>query len=63
MCRGVERGQSLSADYNVESGELAALFIPGPYAVAHHLISSWVNQGAAEETELSLEKSSSISNL
>lgn len=63
MCKGVERGQSLSADYNVESGELAAMFIPGPYAVAHHLISSWINQGAAEETEMSLEKSSSMSNL
>lgn len=27
MCKGVERGQNFSADYNVESGELAPMFI------------------------------------
>lgn len=43
MCKGVERGQSLSSDFNVESGELAPMFIPGPFAIANHLISSWVN--------------------
>ncbi|CAN1787207.1 Nudix hydrolase 19, chloroplastic [Linum perenne] len=42
MCKGVEKGQSLSADFNVESGELAPMFFPGPSAIAHHLISSWV---------------------
>ncbi|KAG6417456.1 hypothetical protein SASPL_119616 [Salvia splendens] len=41
MCKGVEKGQNLSADFNVESGELATMFIPGPFAIAHHLISSW----------------------
>ncbi|KAK9101949.1 hypothetical protein Sjap_019203 [Stephania japonica] len=45
ICKGVEQGQSLSLDFNVESGELAPMFIPGPFAIAHHLISSWVNQG------------------
>lgn len=44
MCKGVERSQSLSSDFNVESGELAPMFIPGPFAIAHHLISSWVYQ-------------------
>ncbi|XP_073132299.1 nudix hydrolase 19, chloroplastic [Henckelia pumila] len=44
MCKGVERGQQLSTDFNIESGELAPMFIPGPYAIAHHLITSWVNQ-------------------
>lgn len=44
MCKGVEKGQNLSADFNVESGELASMFVPGPFAIAHHLISSWVNQ-------------------
>ncbi|CAI0543023.1 unnamed protein product [Linum tenue] len=43
MCKGVEKGQSLSADFNVESGELAPMFFPGPSAIAHHLISSWVH--------------------
>ncbi|KAK4777980.1 hypothetical protein SAY87_018167 [Trapa incisa] len=44
MCRGVEKGLSLAADFNVESGELAPMFFPGPFAIAHHLISSWANQ-------------------
>ncbi|KAJ4842108.1 Nucleoside diphosphate-linked moiety X motif 19, mitochondrial [Turnera subulata] len=46
MCKGVEKGQSLSADYNVESGELAPMFFPGPFAIAHHLISTWVHQSS-----------------
>lgn len=47
MCKGVERQQSLSSDFNVESGELAPMFVPGPFAIAHHLISSWVyNEGS-----------------
>ncbi|KAM0933336.1 putative NAD(+) diphosphatase [Dioscorea sansibarensis] len=45
MCKGVERTKSFSSDFNVESGELAPMFIPGPFAIAHHLISSWVYQG------------------
>ncbi|KAI9190964.1 hypothetical protein LWI28_001470 [Acer negundo] len=44
MCKGVGKGQSLAGDFNVESGELAPMFIPGPFAIAHHLISSWVHQ-------------------
>ncbi|KVI11640.1 NADH pyrophosphatase-like, N-terminal [Cynara cardunculus var. scolymus] len=44
MCKGVEKGQSLAADFNVESGELATMFVPGPFAIAHHLISSWAHQ-------------------
>ncbi|XP_031251442.1 nudix hydrolase 19, chloroplastic [Pistacia vera] len=65
MCKGVEKGQSLAADFNVESGELATMFIPGPFAIAHHLISSWVHQdvapnGVQVRTD---QSSSSISNL
>ncbi|KAF7838677.1 nudix hydrolase 19, chloroplastic [Senna tora] len=41
LCKGVEKNQNLAADYNVESGELAPMFVPGPFAIAHHLISSW----------------------
>ncbi|ESQ42026.1 hypothetical protein EUTSA_v10013566mg [Eutrema salsugineum] len=48
ICKGVERSQSLSTDFNVESGELAPLFIPGPFAIAHHLISTWVDQGPGD---------------
>lgn len=59
MCKGVERGQSLSSDFNVESGELAPMFIPGPFAIAHHLISSWVNGDEAQIKQLA----SSFSNL
>ncbi|KAL3643270.1 Nucleoside diphosphate-linked moiety X motif 19, mitochondrial [Castilleja foliolosa] len=44
MCKGVEKEQNLSSDFNVESGELAAMFIPGPFAIAHHLITSWVDR-------------------
>lgn len=46
MCRGVEKSQSLSADLNVESGELAPMFFPGPFAIAHHLISSWASENS-----------------
>lgn len=44
MCKGVEKGHNLATDFNVESGELASMFVPGPFAIAHHLISAWVNQ-------------------
>nr|GMD33922.1 nudix hydrolase 19, chloroplastic [Ipomoea batatas] len=44
MCKGVEKEQNLATTYNVDSGELAPMFVPGPYAIAHHLISSWANQ-------------------
>ncbi|KAM6553520.1 hypothetical protein CsatB_014282 [Cannabis sativa] len=44
MCKGVEKTQSFSGDFNVESGELAPMFFPGPFAIAHHLISTWAFQ-------------------
>lgn len=45
VCKGVEKGQyNLATDFNVESGELASMFVPGPFAIAHHLISAWVHQ-------------------
>ncbi|KAL4341868.1 hypothetical protein GQ457_08G000530 [Hibiscus cannabinus] len=64
MCKGVEKGQSLSSDFNVESGELAPMFFPGPFAIAHHLISTWAYQDIptdAVEPE-SKQPSSSTSN-
>lgn len=41
ICKGVEMSRSLAADFNVESDEHAPIFVPGPFAIAHHLISSW----------------------
>lgn len=49
MCKGVEKIQSFSADFSVESGELAPMFFPGPFAIAHHLISSWAFQDEATD--------------
>ncbi|TYH93232.1 hypothetical protein ES332_A13G239200v1 [Gossypium tomentosum] len=65
MCKGVEKGQSLSADFNVESGELAPMFFPGPFAIAHHLISTWANQDVPTDGVKagSKQPSSSILNL
>lgn len=64
MCKGVEKGQSLSADFNVESGELAPMFIPGPFAIAHHLISSWANGTTVNGAEAHIKQpASSLSSL
>lgn len=64
MCKGVEKSLNLSADFNKESGELAPMFIPGPYAIAHHLISSWANEVGVNGVEAQAEKAnSSLSNL
>ncbi|KAI3892001.1 hypothetical protein MKW92_013929 [Papaver armeniacum] len=40
MCKGVEKGLNFSSHFNVKSGELAPMFIPGPFSIAHHLISA-----------------------
>lgn len=64
MCKGVEKGQNLASDFNVESGELATMFIPGPFAIAHHLISSWVFQDTINGVEARLkQRSGSASSL
>ncbi|KAL5547960.1 hypothetical protein UlMin_003191 [Ulmus minor] len=63
ICRGVEKGQNLSADFNVESGELAPMFFPGPFAIAHHLISSWAFQDTVSNGQAVLKPSGSSSNL
>ncbi|TQD97154.1 hypothetical protein C1H46_017243 [Malus baccata] len=63
MCKGVEKEQSLSADFNVESGELASMFIPGPFAIAHHLISSWAYQDATDGAAALKQSGGSTSNL
>ncbi|KAK3131564.1 hypothetical protein QOZ80_6AG0508170 [Eleusine coracana subsp. coracana] len=46
ICKGAEKGQGLSSDFKVESSEPAPMFFPGPFAIAHHLISSWAFEGA-----------------
>lgn len=51
MCKGVEKEQNLATTYNVESGELAPMFVPRPYAIAHHLISSWANKVGIHSNE------------
>ena len=63
MCRGVEKVQSLSTDFSVESGELAQMFVPGPFAIAHHLISSWAYQDGINGVEVGKQSSGSLSNL
>ncbi|CAI8584783.1 unnamed protein product [Vicia faba] len=60
MCKGVEKTHSLSTDFNVESGELTPMFVPGPFAIAHHLISSWA---FPDQNCHSKQLSSSVSNL
>ncbi|KAL2929492.1 Nudix hydrolase 19 chloroplastic [Bienertia sinuspersici] len=65
ICKGVSQGQNFSSDFNTESGELAPMFIPGPFAIAHHLISTWVHQGvpvSGSDNQLN-QPSSSFSNL
>ncbi|GMN63938.1 hypothetical protein TIFTF001_033015 [Ficus carica] len=64
ICKGVEKGQNLTADFNVESGELAPMFFPGPFAIAHHLISSWAFQDAKDGDQARLKQpAGSFSNL
>ncbi|TVU12706.1 hypothetical protein EJB05_46361 [Eragrostis curvula] len=46
ICKGAEKGMSVSSDLRAESSESAPMFVPGPYAIAHHLISSWAFEGA-----------------
>lgn len=45
-CSGEDRKRSLSMDSRVDSGEVPPMFVPGPYAIAHHLISSWAMKGS-----------------
>ncbi|CAH9098744.1 unnamed protein product [Cuscuta europaea] len=66
MCKGVENEQqSLSVSYNVESGELTPMFVPGPYAIAHHLISSWANNkvGSGNEMQPNQQQTASLPKL
>ncbi|KAE8691358.1 Nudix hydrolase 19 [Hibiscus syriacus] len=46
MCKGVKKRQqeSSAADKRAKNGEPAPMFVPGPFAIAHHLISAWVNK-------------------
>ena len=42
MCKGLEKNRSLASDLNVESADEqhASIVVPGPFAIAYHLISS-----------------------
>jgi NAD+ diphosphatase len=51
-CAGEERKRGSSVESRVDVGELPPMFVPGPYAIAHHLISTW----AAKGPELLLNK-------
>ncbi|XP_078169962.1 nudix hydrolase homolog 19 [Carex rostrata] len=66
-CKGVGQGPHGFSfnDYALESGEMAPMFIPGPFAIAHHLISTWVNQDVpvTGESGTSLKRMNSLSNL
>jgi len=43
--RHIEKLHKPLSDVKQESSETSSsLFVPGPYAIAHHLISSWANQ-------------------
>ncbi|KAE8669148.1 Nudix hydrolase isoform 2 [Hibiscus syriacus] len=46
MCKGLKKQQrqSSAADKRAKSGEPTPMFVPGPFAIAHHLISAWVNK-------------------
>jgi NAD+ diphosphatase len=46
ICKGAEKGPSISSDSRVERSEPGPMFVPGPFAIAHHLISSWAYEGA-----------------
>jgi len=46
MCKGAEKGQSIAEDFKVGGGEPVPMFVPGPFAIAHHLISAWAFEGA-----------------
>lgn len=64
ICKGVKQSQNLTSDFNTESEELAPMFVPGPYAIAHHLISTWAFQGAVSGPETQLKQpATSLSNL
>jgi len=45
ICGGVGNGQGLVSDFNFKPRELAPMFVPGPFSIAYHLISSWTNEG------------------
>ncbi|KAF8662113.1 hypothetical protein HU200_056305 [Digitaria exilis] len=45
ICKGAGKGQSLSDDLKVGNDQPAPMFVPGPFAIAHHLISSWAFEG------------------
>ncbi|KAL2338345.1 hypothetical protein Fmac_012791 [Flemingia macrophylla] len=42
MCEGLVNNPIFASDFNVDSAdEHALIVVPGPFAIAHHLISSW----------------------
>jgi len=45
ICGGVGKGRALASEFIAKPRELAPTFVPGPFSIAHHLISSWTNEG------------------
>ncbi|TYJ24533.1 hypothetical protein E1A91_A08G266600v1 [Gossypium mustelinum] len=56
MIKAVKKRRSSSAGYLAKSGELAPMFVPGPFAIAHHLISTWANQDPPTGTKAQMKK-------
>ena len=46
-CAGEERKRGSSVEPKVDASDAPPMFVPGPYAIAHHLISTWVAEGPA----------------
>ncbi|XP_078428854.1 nudix hydrolase homolog 19 isoform X2 [Wolffia australiana] len=64
MCNGGEdKSQRTQSSYPAMSGELGPMYVPGPYAIAHHLISSWVNENGSDGVDSLSRKSTSFSSL
>ncbi|XP_074570798.1 nudix hydrolase 19, chloroplastic-like isoform X2 [Curcuma longa] len=63
ICKGLERGQVSAVELITGSGDLVPMFVPGPYAIAHHLISSWVHEDTHSSNGLQSKQLSSLSNL
>ncbi|KAK8559127.1 hypothetical protein V6N13_098719 [Hibiscus sabdariffa] len=57
MCKGGKKRQRQNSSANnvAKSGELSPMFVPGPFAIAHHLISSWANQDPAMGVKAQLQ--------
>lgn len=66
MCNGgTEKEPNSSTTLNAESDKIAPMFVPGPYAIAHHLIFSWAHNGKmnVDETQPTQQAAASLPKL